>query len=66
MTDGWEIDSSVAAGEDATSDVLDEQTRPYLAPHRRTTEKCPLCGMRNALSVTEVVLGYLCEECSQS
>jgi hypothetical protein len=65
MSDRWEDDSTfTVAGDGVPFDAIEEATLQYLAAHRSTTQACPLCGMRNALSITEVALGYLCEDCA--
>jgi hypothetical protein len=65
MSDRWEDESTFILYDDAIPlEQIDEATMQYLAAHRRTTQACPLCGMRNALSVTEAALGYLCEDCA--
>jgi hypothetical protein len=64
-TPDWdEQDTWTYAGAPEPEDV-EVASRSDRPARRRTTEPCPLCRMPNALSVTEVYRGYLCEDCAQ-
>jgi hypothetical protein len=61
----WEEGVMPAEEDPSAAQEVDEVTSVFKSPRKRPhTQPCPMCGMRNALSDTEVRSGYLCEECA--